>query len=1116
MTVQDSKKASKLRHLWRLLALMAGVLLALAGSGIYLLSTGMTAPDWMRAALEQRLNASIPNGTLHIGAIRLAPIDGEMSPTVSLIGVELRDAKGRIRAALPNVTGRFDGLEMLRGHLRPVNVKLRDARILLSRDADGRFDVSVTNNDNGDPGVLAESGNFGALMQSFEDLFSIPLLSSLKTVESTGSRVFLDDHLSGRTWAFRDGMVRVENDATSLSASATLKLLNVAAEDASATFGWHKEKGAQTSEFSIRFSGLRTEDVANQVAIFDWLRLLKAPIGGAMTVDVLADGSFGRMHGVLDLGAGRIRQAPDSKPVRFSGAKAYLSFDPEKEKFTFDQITVDTEAASLTIDGQAYLGDRIDRTVGALIGQFRFSQVKLDPAGVFAAPIEIESAAIDVRIRTQPLIVDIGQMVLVDKTARFVVKGQISAGSLGWTSALDLQVKSLDSRRLIALWPLVFKPKTRLWLGQNILAGRLENVTGALRATPGQPPSITLGFDLIGAAVRFMKTMPPIEHAVGYGVLGNNALHINVQQGTITAPDGGEVNLAGSSFHVTDTRQKNAPAQVDLVTQSSVQSLLSVLDLKPFLFLSKAGLGTDIATGTVSTSGKISFPLSGKVTFDQVALEMNGTLNRVRSGKLIKGKVLQANALSAFVDNSGLTISGSGMLGVVPVSGLWRQDFGPSHKGKSTIEGQIELSQKFLDEFGIKLPEGAVKGRGIGHITVDLARAKAPRFHLISDLNRMDLSLAAVGWSKPKNQKGTLKASGRFGTPAVIDQLYIKTKGLQADGSVKLKKDGSLDAATFTTVDVGGWLKAPVVIRPGANGNVEFDLNGGRLDLRKSRFSSPGGGPGQGNQIRARLDDLILSRGVILTDVQGNLSTEGGLTGSFSGKVNGGQPIKGTLAPQSGGTAVRFTSDDAGAVLRSAGIFDSGTGGRMDMILVPAGKTGVYNGRLKAKGTRVKNATSLADILSAISVVGLLEQLGGEGILFNTVDAKFRLTPNAIELQQSSAVGASLGLTMAGVYNFDTETMDMQGVITPIYLLNGVLEQAKIFGPLFGKEKGEGLFGFNYTLKGSVNGPKVGVNPLSILTPGLFREIFRRPIPKIGDAKKPKKAAPPATGNPDR
>jgi hypothetical protein len=61
--------------------------------------------------------------------------------------------------------------------------------------------------------------------------------------------------------------------------------------------------------------------------------------------------------------------------------------------------------------------------------------------------------------------------------------------------------------------------------------------------------------------------------------------------------------------------------------------------------------------------------------------------------------------------------------------------------------------------------------------------------------------------------------------------------------------------------------------------------------------------------------------------------------------------------------------------------------------------------------------------------------------------------------------------------------MDFRGVISPVYFLNGI-------GSIFSR-RGEGLFGFNYRMAGPADNPRVGVNPLSILTPGRFREIFR-------------------------
>ena len=99
------------------------------------------------------------------------------------------------------------------------------------------------------------------------------------------------------------------------------------------------------------------------------------------------------------------------------------------------------------------------------------------------------------------------------------------------------------------------------------------------------------------------------------------------------------------------------------------------------------------------------------------------------------------------------------------------------------------------------------------------------------------------------------------------------------------------------------------------------------------------------------------------------------------------------------------------------------------------------------------------------------------------------MTPNAIDVQKGSAVGASMGVSLQGLYHSDTSTLDMSGVVSPIYLLNGI-------GSILTR-KGEGLFGFAYRLKGTADAPDVQVNPLSILTPGMFRDLFRAPPPTL-------------------
>jgi hypothetical protein len=59
-----------------------------------------------------------------------------------------------------------------------------------------------------------------------------------------------------------------------------------------------------------------------------------------------------------------------------------------------------------------------------------------------------------------------------------------------------------------------------------------------------------------------------------------------------------------------------------------------------------------------------------------------------------------------------------------------------------------------------------------------------------------------------------------------------------------------------------------------------------------------------------------------------------------------------------------------------------------------------------------------------------------------------------------------------------------------------MLGAVPILGDLLISKKGEGIFGLTYAMKGSLNEPSLTVNPLSVLTPGIFRRIFEFDPPK--------------------
>jgi hypothetical protein len=290
-------------------------------------------------------------------------------------------------------------------------------------------------------------------------------------------------------------------------------------------------------------------------------------------------------------------------------------------------------------------------------------------------------------------------------------------------------------------------------------------------------------------------------------------------------------------------------------------------------------------------------------------------------------------------------------------------------------------------------------------------------------------------------------------------------------------------------VELDDWLDlAATLVGRGVGQSPRVEVTGGTVDLRHGALGAGDGG--DGGPVNLQLDELRISDGIALTGFSATLETQGGARGSFTARVNGRTPVEGDVIPTSAGrSAFRIRSGDAGGLLAAAGILEDARNGVLDLRLTPAGDPGSYDGVLAIEQLRVKRAPALAALLNTISIVGLIEQFYGQGLHFTSVNARFRLTPERLIVTQGSAVGASVGISMDGYYNLATKRMDMQGVLSPVYLLNAI-------GGAFTRP-GEGLIGFNFTLRGASEDPAVSVNPLSALTPGFLREMFRRPTPRM-------------------
>ena len=1074
---------------WMVLSLILAA--AIGGFGWLSLSGQvLTAPRWLSERVTEQINERMPGGHVTLGRLQLR-LDDTGLPHVTLNNFGIYDAGGAEVARLNNVETRFSGAALLLGRIEPVSVDFAGAQMTLRRRGDGQFDISFG-------GATPTTGTLTGVLDQMDAVFQQPALARLKKLAARELTITIEDARSGRLWQVTDGTMQLRRNTDGLDLSVNFDVFNQTEELAETIIGVRTRSDSARASIGTTFKNAAARDLALQSPVLSFLGVLDAPISGALRAEFDDVGALESLAGTLEIGEGALQPTPQIKPVRFNSAKSYFEYEPEARRLVFSEVNVASETASVTARGHAYLRDFADGWPSTFLGQFSFSNIKAHPRDFYDEPIAFSQGAADIRIGLQPFSIDIGQFVLGQGDEKLIARGRVLAGDTGWEVATDLSINQMADDRLLSLWPVSVIPRTRQWLDANIRSAVLSDIRGAIRIRPGKDPVLALGWNFSDTKVRYIKTQPEIQNASGYASIDGNALTLNVEQGHVDPPEGGAIDMGGTVFRIPDLRARPAVAEVRLKGSASTTAVLSLLNEPPFKVLRTAGFGPSVASGRATFSADITFPLLNKLGTNDVTYSATGVLENVFSAKLVPGYALSAGRLDLRVDNSGVEIAGPLQIGAVPADILWRQDFGPEHAGKSRVTGSIELSPAFVETFNIGLPDGAVTGRGDGQFQIDLEQGVAPRFSLFSDLNRVGLRVDAIGWHKPRNVTGKLAMNGRLGARPSVDLLELQAAGLRLDGGrVTVGKDGGLETASFARLRVGGWLDAPVSLRGRGPGLApEVTVSGGTLDIRKTSFATgatssatgAGRGMGQGGPVLLNLDQVIVSEGMRLTGFNGTFSTKGGFAGKFTARMNGKTPLNGRLAPEKNGTAIKITSKNAGGVMRSAGIVEYANKGEMNLTLRPLKAPGQYRGVMNIKNTKVVNAPGLTDLLSAISIVGLLDQLGGEGISFDRVEATFRLTPDAVYLEKSSAVGPSLGISLDGVYDLARGTMNMQGVISPVWFLNGI-------GQLFSK-RGEGLFGFTFTLTGTNENPSVKVNPLSILTPGAFRDIFRAPPPK--------------------
>ena len=953
---------------------------------------------------------------------------------------------------------------------------LSDTNIFITRDPFGRFNLG--NFDFSEAEAPVETTELGTSIDNFAaQIFH----EKLNRITLDNVTVFYSDQKTRTANLFTEGelTLRLQDNQFELIAGLREDLREGA--NSWVRFNLKRKLGGDFSDLDFTFERVDTQLIAQQFEPFEWLGAVEARASASFVAQVGQQIDALDIAGVVDLGEGKIKATETNPEADFEAIKAYFDYNATEQRFRFSQIQIDTVFAKLSGSGEAKLNTEGDALSSAAY-DIVIDRIIFPEGENFERETLITGGVVKGEIGFEPLLVTIGEAGFNVGESFINLSGAITPSKGNWNSAVSAGIDRMDIAELVAIWPTKIGARTKKWIKENISSGWYSDAELRFARIDGKN-DFDLTFQYADGTARVLKTAPPVQGAKGRGHLNEETFTAWVEEGVFQT-DFGKINAAGSTYLVKDVTKKPADARAELKLTGPLQAGLAMLDIDKFQFLSKVGRRPDMATGQMQAEGVIDFvsgpnPPKGSATFSARA-----KISDFFSEELVKDQTVTADVLNVAVTQEQLEISGGASVSGVPADIVWTQALKDNPSAKAALRGKLTLSQDALKGVGIELPEGSFEGESTATLVADIERDQDAKFELRSDLVGTAVRIPVLGWRKSAEKPIDLTVAGAFGEVAEIDTFAVEGAGLTANGRFELNEAGALTRAEFDQVKVSGWFEAGVKIDMEKASTV---IEGDFLDLRRlnlGRAKRDKAGPIDIRMRRVRLTDEIA-----LDGFNGRLAGGASTKGNFKASINGRAAIAGQIYPENGQTRIDVTGNDAGRILSAANLLDSVTGGNISLTLRTTPQEGEYVAWFQARKFRLNHSNALAALMDGLSLVGLLQKLEGDGIYFDQARGEVRLTPNGAILNDVSVTGASMGMTLEGQYASANKALDFEGVLTPIYFLNGSPERA--IGREFGTKKGSGLISMLYKIEGTAEKPKIKANPLSIFAVGPLKNLFR-------------------------
>ena len=1013
----------------RILAGLVAGIAVLAGFGVWLLWQGPISLDAVAPLIATALSQG--NGLDATVDHTLLSLNRDGHVGVLARGVHLSRIGSGATLTLEEINLEINMRAALRGVIAPTEIAVKRPQLQLVRETDGSFHLGI-----GDTETTAAE-EWGAKFSS--DLVKPPggggTLGDLRQVSIEQASLVVEDRALGVTWRAQDvdlSLARA-NDSTG-------GIFSIAAGNAQFSGSYIYTAADDNLVVRLDFADLRPALWAAAAPSLAGLAAFDVPFSGEV-IAVIEGSQLTLRDAIWDvsLGAGKIKhEIFQGGVLDLAGARMQAGYDPARHRLNIGLLTVQLDHGAVGVAGT------IDGVGGELL------------SGAKPPPLDLH---------------------------------------------LTLAGEALPVDELPALWPDYAAVDTRSWVTQHLHDGTIDQLQASLGLhvdlAPGAPQAVRIdqfagNFAFTGLTVEYFRPLPPVLNVKGTARFDRTQIEFTATSGTVGAI---EASAATARFYQLDTHDEQA--KIDITATGPLADTLALLDTPPFYYARGMGIDAKRAAGKVATQLSFAFPLLRDLPLDKVDYSATASLSGVGLGNIVLGRDLSDGELSLKLDRTTAQASGTAKLAGVPVSLTWEQALQAKAPVRTRYNVTARLDAAQRRALGLDMFEDYVGGPVGVSASYSLAANKSAQAVATLDLSDSTLSLPWFGWSKPAQAAATALVTLDLADDKVIAVPKATLTGSDIDGQASIGfGDHGVNRVTVDHLVVGqSNVEGSVAI--GEDGRWTITARGKSLDasaLLKEIDRRSGEAEPPPLTIDARLNRLILGPGREASDVSAKLASDGqhwteaaillGLGEKGSATVNFGGAV--------GERQFKLATDDFGALLRLADVYDNVRGGSFSLIGAAEDRDGTRRLVAEASGAdyRVVGAPALARLLSIASLSGANALLSGQGIPFNQLAGQVVFSGDLISLNGVRAYGGALGINASGNVDRVKEQISIEGTLVPAYTLNSVLGNIPVLGSLLLGGEGQGIFAANFRLYGPREDPKISVNPLSTLAPGVLRNLF--------------------------